>query len=35
MKPIERRAGEDPIALLERVRTEIVATLTRWRQPTV
>ena len=32
--PIERRANEDPIALLDRVRSEIVATLTRWRQPT-
>jgi 1-acyl-sn-glycerol-3-phosphate acyltransferase len=31
--PISRVRGEDPIALLERVRGEIDATLTRWRQP--
>jgi 1-acyl-sn-glycerol-3-phosphate acyltransferase len=30
--PIERRADEDAIALLERVRSEIVSTLTRWRR---
>lgn len=29
--PIERRAGEDGIALLDRVRDEINAVLTRWR----
>ena len=27
-----RRLGEDPIVLLDRVRGEIDATLTRWRQ---
>ena len=30
--PISRVRGEDPIALLDRVRGEIDATLTRWRQ---
>jgi 1-acyl-sn-glycerol-3-phosphate acyltransferase len=31
--PIERRSDEDRIALLERVRNEIVTTLAHWRQP--
>jgi 1-acyl-sn-glycerol-3-phosphate acyltransferase len=31
--PISRVQGEDPMALLDRVRGEIDATLTRWRQP--
>lgn len=33
--PIERRPGEDPSALLERVRGEIAATLAEWRRPAV
>ena len=30
--PISRVRGEDPLALLDRVRGEIDATLARWRQ---
>jgi 1-acyl-sn-glycerol-3-phosphate acyltransferase len=32
-RPIPREPDEDPLALVERARAEIAATLTRWRQP--